>query len=174
LCIYKGVQSWVISLRSEARTPPKFGYASPTRPENTTPTMSQRTPLGPISGNKTTRKELTPLQRAEITTAAAWGVSRRETEKHYNVPNPPFRTPSTRPPNEPTNSRLLDLTGQGSILLVTKDTCYVSYAKTLNIPTGSSKIIRSLIFHEKPYGEFSTTMVLPIGGLRSVPFLQTR
>ena len=80
------VQSWVISLRSEARSPPKFGYASPTRPENTTPTMPQRTPLGPISGNQTARKELTPLQRAEITTAAAWVVSRREIEEHYNVP----------------------------------------------------------------------------------------
>jgi len=48
--------------------------------------MPQRTPLGPISGNKAARKELTPLQRAEITTVAAWGVSRREIEEHYNVP----------------------------------------------------------------------------------------
>ena len=82
-----------------------------------------------------------------------------------------FKIPLARPPNKRTNSQLLDLAGRDSILLVTKDICYVSYAKTLNILTKSLKIIQSLIFHEKPYSKFSTAMILLISGRRSVPFL---
>jgi Mor family transcriptional regulator len=54
--------------------------------------MPPRAPLTPISGNIAHRKELTPIQRAEICTAYDWGGSVPEIARRYNVPESMIRT----------------------------------------------------------------------------------
>jgi len=149
------LQSVDKSLRAEPRSSPNFACASPTRLGNTTPSMPQRAPLTPISGNSTRRKELTPIQRAEICTAFEWGGAIPEIAKRFKVPESTIRETIKK---ATTTSRLVDLVHRRSILFVTNATYYVSQEKIQSTRINNSKNTQSSISQRKPYTDFSDAM----------------
>ena len=73
-------------LRAFCRKRVKTRTCQNTSPSSTTPIMSKRAPLTPISGNKTPRKELNILTKGEILGQAKLGATLTEISRNLNVP----------------------------------------------------------------------------------------
>ena len=68
-----------------------------------TTSIMPRTPLGPISGNRVQKKQLTPSQRGYIEGVVAWGATPSALQKKEGIPESTGRTTLQRAPTRNNN-----------------------------------------------------------------------